>query len=101
VPLRDAQLTPEQKQRFGDLRVRNAASALYFMNWMYGVLIAYSIVVVAYCVVLIVMFVVKAAGGFTSVSWDVLGKYFFGTAGLGVGTWFFKPVRDHLLKQSI
>jgi hypothetical protein len=71
-----------------------------YLVYLYRVFIGYAVVVVLYCVVLITVFVVKATGGFANITWDVFGKYFFGAAGLGVGTWFFKPVRDRLLKQN-
>jgi len=71
-----------------------------YMVYLYRVFIAYSVVVVLYCLVLITVFVVKADGGFTYITWPVFTKYFYAAAGLGVGTWFFKPVRDHLLQQD-
>src|SRR5260370_11607398 len=65
-----------------------------YLVYLYRVFIGYAVVVVLYCVVLITVFVVKATGGFANITWDVFGKYFFGAAGLCLGTWFFKPVQN-------
>jgi hypothetical protein len=45
------------------------------------------------------IFCIKVFGGAPGIDWSTFGKYFFGTDGLGVATYFFKPVRDRLVRR--
>ncbi len=92
--------TPAQEEQIGEIGVRRFDRAERFMGYLYKMLIAYSVVILAYAIALLMLFILKTTGSLPGVSWETFGKYFFGTGGLGVATWFFKPVRDQLIKQN-
>ena len=92
--------TVAQQEQIGDIAVRRFDRAERFMGHLYVVLVAYSVGTMVWAVILMVLFILKAMDCLPGISWETFGKYFFTTGGLGVATWFFKPVRDQLIKQS-
>jgi hypothetical protein len=70
------------------------------MGYLYWLLTAYAFLIVISASITIVLFVLKVAGNLIAIPWSMVGGLGFGTGGLSLAKWFFKPVRDHLIKQN-
>jgi hypothetical protein len=81
------------------MRVVSIEQEVRAVGHLYTAFIIYLFVTILYSVVLVGVFIVKVFGGAGGIDWPTFGKYFFGVGGLGVATYFFKPVRDKLLRQ--
>ena len=81
------------------MRVLSEEQEVRALGHLYKAFMAYLCVTLAYTVVLIGIFCIKVFGGAPGIDWSTFGKYFFGTGGLGVATYFFKPVRDRLVRR--